>query len=137
MTNQTETVRNTVENTVDTMTGAVRKVYLIGLGGVTVVRDEVTNLLKGTDKLADRGESLEKDSVERVNKVVEDRRKQAKKVRTDVEKRVDDLTTTVLHRANIPTAADIDDLSKKIASLSRKVDKLAKEQKKAAEEKAA
>lgn len=129
MTNQTETVRNTVENTVDTMTGAARKVYLIGLGGVTVVRDEVTNLLKRTDKLADRGQSLQDDGVERVNKVVDNRRDQAKQARQDLEKRVDELTTKALHRANIPTSGDIETLSKKIASLSRKVDKLAKEQK--------
>ncbi|GAB4264926.1 MAG: hypothetical protein Kow0080_04550 [Candidatus Promineifilaceae bacterium] len=129
MANQVESVRETVDKSVETVTGAVRKVYLIGLGGVTVVRDEITNLLKGTDKLVTRGESLEKDSVDRVSKVVEDRRNQVKKAVEDVEKRVDELTTNVLHRVNIPTAADIEDLSKKIASLSRKVDKLAKEQK--------
>lgn len=137
MTNQIETARTTVDNTVDTVTGAARKVYLIGLGGVTVVRDEVMNLVKGTDKLVDRGESVDKDGRERVSNMVETRRSQVKKVVDDVEKRVDGLTTTVLHRANVPTSADIEDLSKKIASLSRKVDKLAKEQKALAEKEAA
>ena len=95
---------------------AARKVLLAGMGAVALTQDEAE---KFVDKLVERGEIAQKDAQKLVREVAEKRGKRGK---DELDKRVQDL----LDRMNVPTKADIEALSEKIAALTEKVDELKK-----------
>ena len=97
---------------------AARKVLLAGMGAVALTQDEAE---KFVDKLVERGEIARKDAKKLVREVAE---KRGKRGRDELDKRVQDL----LDRMNVPTKADIEALSEKIAALTEKVDELKKTQ---------
>jgi poly(hydroxyalkanoate) granule-associated protein len=97
---------------------AARKVLLAGMGAVALTQDEAE---KFVDKLVERGEIARKDAQKLVREVAEKRGKRGK---DELDKRVQDL----LDRMNVPTKADIEALSEKIATLTEKVDELKKTQ---------
>ncbi len=97
---------------------AARKVLLAGMGAVALTQDEAE---KFVDKLVERGEIARKDAQKLVREVAEKRSKRGK---DELDKRVQDL----LDRMNVPTKADIEALSEKIAALTEKVDELKKTQ---------
>ncbi len=97
---------------------AARKVLLASIGAVALAQDEVEDFV---NRLVERGEIAEKDGRKLIREVVEKRRKTTTK---EVDKRVQDLYDAM----NIPTKADIEALSAKIAALTRKVDELKKVQ---------
>ncbi len=94
-----------------------RKVLLASMGAVALAQDEIEDFV---NRLVERGEIAEKDGRKLIKEVVEKRRKTTK----DVEKAVQD----VYDRMNVPSKADIDALSTKIAALTKKVDELKKVQ---------
>ena len=94
---------------------AARKVLLAGMGAVALTQEEAE---KFVDKLVERGEIAQKDAQKLVREVAEKRGKD------ELDKRVQDL----LDRMNVPTKADIETLSEKIAALTKKVDELKKTQ---------
>jgi poly(hydroxyalkanoate) granule-associated protein len=57
---------------------------------------------------------------------MESRKKQAQKSAHKAEDEVNKQVEQILERLNVPSKADIDTLSEKIASLSKKVDELKK-----------
>ncbi len=95
-----------------------RKVLLAGIGAVALAQDEAEDFV---NRLVERGEIAEKDGRKLIREVVEKRRKTTTK---EVDKRVQNLYDAM----NIPTKADIEALSAKIAALTRKVDELKKVQ---------
>jgi poly(hydroxyalkanoate) granule-associated protein len=133
MTNQPEMNRERIPSA---LTDAARRAYLASLGLFAMAQDEVEQLLQNagsfTDKLVERGEKLEEQNRERVDKVVEQRREQVKERADKAEDRLANASGDVLSRFNVPTAKDIEDLNKKVASLNRKVDRLRKEKEQAA-----
>ncbi len=95
-----------------------RKVLLAGIGAVALAQDEIEDFV---NRLVERGEIAEKDGRKLIREVVEKRRKTTTK---EMDKAVQDL----YERMNVPSKADIEALSAKIASLSKKVDELKKVQ---------
>jgi len=57
---------------------------------------------------------------------MDNRKKQAKKSAQKAEDEVNKQVEQILERLNVPSKADIDTLTEKIASLSKKVDELKK-----------
>jgi polyhydroxyalkanoate synthesis regulator phasin len=98
---------------------AVRKVLLAGIGAIALGKDEIEEFV---NRLVERGEIAEKDGRKLVNEVMDKRKKGAAKAEDELGKRVE----SVLDRMNVPSKADIDALSQKIASLSKKIDELKK-----------
>ena len=135
--NVQETVSNTVGNTVNFVTGTAHKTFQFGLGAVVVAQDSAMGFVKNanayTDKLAERGEGVEKNGRERFSGLVESRRNRVKDVTGGVTGKVgtavNESSEAVLGLANVPTAADVEDLNKQVSSLGRKIDKMRKEQK--------
>ena len=116
-----------VEERVNPMLAAARKVLLAGIGAVALAQEEIEDFV---NRLVERGEIAEKDGRKLVNDVMEKRKKQVEdnvdKTVEKAEETVDSNIERVLHRMNVPTKKDIDDLSKKITTLTKKVDELNK-----------
>jgi polyhydroxyalkanoate synthesis regulator phasin len=100
---------------------AARKVLLAGIGAVALAQEEIEDFV---NKLIERGEIAEKDGRQLVRDVVEKRRKKTQEAEHELDKHIEEL----LDRMNVPTKADIADLSAKIATLTKKVDELKKTQ---------
>jgi polyhydroxyalkanoate synthesis regulator phasin len=96
---------------------AARRVVLAAIGAVALASDEIENFV---NKLVERGEIAEKDARKLLKEVTERTEKQIKPAEKEVEKRVESL----LDQLSIPTKADIDALSDKVAELSAKVEAL-------------
>lgn len=97
----------------------VRRLMMAGIGAVALTQEEIE---RSVDKLVEQGEIAWQDRQKFLQEVMERRRAGAKKAQEEVEKRVDEIIT----RMNVPTKADIDALSEKIAALTKKVDELKK-----------
>jgi hypothetical protein len=84
-------------------------------------------------KLVERGEEISNERREQIAAQAEKRQEQAQGLGEDLTGRVGDtykdISTATLHRMNVPSGDDIQDLSKQIAALNRKVDRVRKEQK--------
>jgi poly(hydroxyalkanoate) granule-associated protein len=96
-----------------------RKVLLASIGVVALAQDEIEEFI---DKLVERGEIAEKDGKKLFREVVDKRKKTAHNAEDELGKRVE----TVMDRMNVPTKADIETLSEKIATLTKKIDELKK-----------
>ena len=103
----------------------IRRVLLAGVGAVSLAQDEAE---KFVHKLIEKGEIAEKDGRSLLTELADKRKERAqesgKRVSDELEKRMESL----LNRMNIPTKADIEQLSSKVAELSKKIEAL-KEQK--------
>ncbi len=97
----------------------VRRLMMAGIGAVALTQEEME---KTVDKLVEQGEIAWKDRQKFMQEMMDRRREGAKKAQEEVEKRVEE----AVGRMNVPTKADIDALSEKIAALTRKVDELKK-----------
>lgn len=99
----------------------IRRALLAGVGAVSVAQDEAE---KFVHKLIEKGEIAEKDGRSLLTELADKRKQRAqessKRVSDELEKRMESL----LNRMNIPTKADIEQLSNKVAELTKKIDSL-------------
>jgi polyhydroxyalkanoate synthesis regulator phasin len=114
-----ETVEEPKDKDQPSMFEALRRVLLATIGAAAIAQDEVEALV---DRLVERGELAEKDGKKLVREVMEKRKGRATKVEDEINKHVE----SVLNRMNIPSKADVEALSQKIAALSKKIDELKK-----------
>jgi polyhydroxyalkanoate synthesis regulator phasin len=99
------------------MLETLRKILLATVGGAALAWDEIEDFV---GRMVERGEVAEKDA-RKLLKEVSDKRKQAGAA---VDKRMEE---TLAHM-DVPSKADINALSAKIAALTQKVDELKKAQ---------
>jgi poly(hydroxyalkanoate) granule-associated protein len=109
----------------NTFTDMLHRVLLASIGAVALAQEEIEEFV---NRLIERGEIAEKDGKKVVKDVMENRKKQAQKSAHKVDDEVNKQVEQILERLNVPSKADIDSLSDKIASLSKKVDELKKAQ---------
>jgi poly(hydroxyalkanoate) granule-associated protein len=143
MTEQTDNfVANGQENGANVFTrigDMAVKTLMVGLGTVGFAQDELRKIWEGSSslvgKLEERGESMSETGRERLNRQretltnqVESRQEKVKDLSAKANESFEKASGAVLTLANVPTAEDIQNLSKQIGSLNRKVDKLRKEQ---------
>jgi poly(hydroxyalkanoate) granule-associated protein len=102
---------------------AARNVFLASIGAVALAQDELEELV---EKLVERGELAERDGRKVVKDLLDSRKQKTERSRSemgdDLERRIE----SVLHRLNVPTKRDVDELSRKLTILSEKVDDLKK-----------
>lgn len=111
-----------------------RKVYLLGLGTasytVSVTTDTVknarTNVGDFSTKMLERGEKLEKETRESVNKQRQARQKSIRNTQKRLEKEFGKRMESLLHAMNIPSKNDINSLSTKVTRLNKKVEEMSK-----------
>jgi len=139
MTEQLQDVQENEETIVTRVFGVAHKTFLAGLGAASMAQDELKKGFEGGNefagKLVERGEEISNERREQVTSEAEKRQEQAKDLGQNVTGTVGETynqySTAALHRMNIPSSDDIQDLSKQIAALNRKVDRVRKEQKEA------
>jgi len=98
---------------------AARKVLLAGIGVVALAQDEVEEFVT---RMVERGEIAERDGKKLVREVIDKRKQYRQRAEEEITKHIE----KTLDRMNMPTKADIDALSEKIAALSKKIDDLKK-----------
>lgn len=139
MTEQMQDVQENEETMIARVFDVAHKTFLAGLGVASMAQD---GLKKGFEesaefagKLVERGEEISNERREQAAAEAEKRQEQAKDLGQNVTGTVGETynqySTAALHRMNIPSSDDIQDLSKQIAALNRKVDRVRKEQKEA------
>jgi polyhydroxyalkanoate synthesis regulator phasin len=119
MVKKVKDVEEAAEKETAPLVEAVRKVLLAGIGAVALAQDEAEDFV---NKLVERGEIAEKDARKIVRELVDKRKKATKKSAEELDKRVEEM----LDRMSVPSKADIQALSDKIAALAQKVDELKK-----------
>lgn len=98
-----------------------RKILLASVGAMALAQDEIEDFL---NKLIERGELAESDGRKLMDEIKERRR-------TSLGRAEDRLTSrleSMLKHLNIPTKAEMESLSEKIAALSRKLDEMIDQQ---------
>jgi poly(hydroxyalkanoate) granule-associated protein len=132
MSEQVVIIEETVDTVVTNATENARKFVNAGLGAVATVRENITKFYEDagtqTNELAEKGQVVVNKRREAFNEFVEPVQERVTNFQNELETRFNKTTENMLARLNIPTAASIDELNKKIATLSRKVDKIAKAQ---------
>lgn len=130
MTTQVEMIQEQVEITPNPLFDTARKAYLAGLGIFSLTQEQFGNLFDNAEKitndLVERGTKVEARSKKKINKLVKQQRKEVEERASEVEKRVSNYSSNLLNRLNLPTANEVEELNKKIASLTRKVERLRK-----------
>ncbi len=123
-----------VSKAVDSVNETAREIWLAGLGAVSRAQNEGSKMF---DALVKDGEKFEtktrkevKDNVVSLRKDVESRVEKVKGQATGniqrFEKMFEDRVASVLARLGVPSADDIDALSKQVADLSKEVKQLNK-----------
>ncbi len=103
------------------ITDLARKVMLATIGAAALAQEEAETFIK---KLIERGEIAEKDGRKLIEDLKEKRSKKAGEVEGEFERRL----SAALERMNVPTKADFEALSEKIAALAEKLDTIKKTQ---------
>jgi poly(hydroxyalkanoate) granule-associated protein len=97
----------------------LRRVLLATVGAAVIAQEEIEALV---NRLVERGEIAEKDGKKLVHEMMDKRKSKTTKVEDEISKNIEG----VLDRMNIPSKADVEALSQKIAGLSKKIDELKK-----------
>lgn len=103
--------------------GTLRKMVLASVGVVGVAQDEITHLL---NRMVERGEITEKDA----RKLVSDAQKEFNKRRKSGKTKAEQELEKLMEKMNIPSQADIEDLTKQVANLTKRIQELKAEIKK-------
>lgn len=94
-----------------------RKVILASVGAVGVAQDEITSLI---DRMVERGELTEKDARKLVSDAQKEFNKRRKSGQTKAEKEMEGM----MEKMNVPSKADIEDLTKQVSQLSKRIEEL-------------
>ncbi|MCC7161535.1 MAG: phasin family protein [Anaerolineae bacterium] len=94
-----------------------RKVILASVGAVGVAQDEVTGLI---NRMVERGELTEKDA----RKLIGDAQKEFNKRRRSGQTKAEKEMEGMMEKLNVPSKADIEDLTKQVAQLSKRIEEL-------------
>ncbi len=100
---------------------AARRVLLAGVGAIALAQDEIEDFV---NKLVERGEIAEQDGKKLIGEVIERRKQVLEKKEGEFARRIEG----VLERMKVPTKADLEALSDRIAALSKKIDEMKKNQ---------
>lgn len=99
------------------ITGTFRKVVLASVGAVGIAQDELNTLIK---RMVERGEITEKDARKLVNDVQKEVNKRRKGGQTNAEKEMEGM----MEKMNVPSKADIEDLTAQVATLAKRIEEL-------------
>ncbi|MCG3140513.1 MAG: hypothetical protein HDKAJFGB_01580 [Anaerolineae bacterium] len=113
----TEQIAETAKKEGGRITGTFRKVILASVGAVGVAQDELNALIK---RMVERGEITEKDARKLANDVQKQVNKRRKSGQTKAEKEMEGM----MEKLNVPSKADIEDLTAQVATLSKRIEEL-------------
>jgi poly(hydroxyalkanoate) granule-associated protein len=104
----------------------IRKVALASVGAMVVAQEEIEEFV---GKLVQKGELAEKDGKTLVKDLIE-KRKQGENgapsgASAAVTSAIDTTVDKVLHKINVPTKTDVEELARKIEEIDKKIEALA------------
>lgn len=99
------------------ITGTFRKVMLASVGAVGIGKDELSHLI---NRMVERGEITEKDA----RKLAGDMQKEYKKRRKGGQTKAEKEMEGMMEKMNVPSKADIEDLTSQVAELSKRIEEL-------------
>ena len=105
---------------VRTLRDPVEQIWLAGLGALAVTEEEGTRLFKS---LVKKGEGFEKDTRERVEKVMEATKAAPANAMTRIEEGMSDTFTGVLHRLGVPSRREINNLTRRVEGLATSLER--------------
>jgi len=117
-------VKKQAQEIKDDVMGSAHKVWLAGLGALSMAEEEGGKLFKSLIK---KGEAMEKRGKQRVEKAkgtVSGVKTVAESYWETFEKAVDDKVTAVIRRLGVPTKDEIEKLANKVEELTGNIDKL-------------
>ena len=114
-----EVVEEPQDKSQSVMFGLVRKMMLATIGAAAIAQEELEALV---NRLVERGEIAEQDGKKLVHEMMDKRKSKTASLEDEINKNIEG----VLQRMNIPSKADVEELSQKISTLSKKVDELKK-----------
>jgi polyhydroxyalkanoate synthesis regulator phasin len=127
-----EEYEETGKNLFQKVAGLMRSSLMVGVGTADYAREK---FVKGWEKagevthgMAERGEKVTEERRGQIGDQVEKRQEQIKELGEKAGGSFEKYSEAVLTRVNMPTAEDIEDLSKQVGALSRKLDKVRKDQ---------
>ncbi len=130
-----EEYQEAAKNLFQKVAGTMRTTLMVGIGAADVTRELLVNNWEAAGEkvndLAERGEKVTEERRDQIGDEVEKRQDQIKDLGEKAGGSFDKYSEAVLTRVNIPTAEDVESLSKQISALSRKVDRVRKEQQEA------
>ena len=91
----------------------IKKTMLVGVGLAAVTREKIEEIV---GELVKKGELSEKEGKDMVDDLVE----KSKKVKKDLDKKVEKIVADTLNKLNIPTREELTELKKKIDKLAKK-----------------
>src|SRR5262249_41121792 len=100
----------------------LRKFALASVGAVVLGTEEIEEFVK---RLVEKGELAEKDGRTLVRDLLEKRKKAVEKPPVEAPE-IDRTIDRVLHKINVPTRNDLEELGKKIDEIEKKIDSLAR-----------
>lgn len=101
---------------------SLRRVLLASIGAVALTKDEIAEFV---EKLVARGEIAEQEARKLIAEISEKRKKKAEEAQEMAAERI----RKVLDKMDIPTRADLEELSRKVEALARKIEVLKKSEK--------
>jgi len=123
-TKMTEQAKNTDDSQKrEPFADLVRKIALASVGAVVLAQEEIEDFI---GKLVQKGELAEKDGKTLVQDLIE-KRKQSEPEKAAphaVTSAIDTTVDKVLHKINIPTKSDVEELAKKIDEIDKKIEAL-------------
>ena len=115
-------VRDITQKRVDDLVDFTHKVFLAGLGGISLAQEETERFSK---KLVERGQITEKEGKQLVKKIMT----KTKRNKTTIEDKIDAGIKKALPKLELPNKADLNAIESKIDTLTKAIDKLAKAKK--------
>jgi len=91
----------------------IRKMTLAGAGLAIMTTEKIQEIM---EELVKKGEMTEKEAREAVSEFVE----KSKQARKDLEDKIEQMTSGLLNRMNIPTRKEIEEIKERLARLEKK-----------------
>jgi poly(hydroxyalkanoate) granule-associated protein len=105
----------------DEMKDSAHRIWLAGLGALSVAEEEGTKLFKN---LVERGKDFETRGKVEADKMKDKAKAKAESAWEGVGNKVDEAVSGALHRLGVPTREEIQRLTKRVEELNHKIDML-------------
>lgn len=113
-------VEKGIESVIEQVSETLSQTFYFGLGATMLAKEGIETFI---EKAIKKGETSEKDVVQKIRSLLKMERR-VKQVETTLESRIESGVRRVLNTLDIPSKADVEKLSKRVAELSARVNKL-------------
>ncbi|MGB5549115.1 MAG: phasin family protein, partial [Thermoanaerobaculia bacterium] len=117
----TEQVTTGYKKLQDELFESTRRIWLAGLGTLSVVEEESTEIF---DQLIKKGRLVEEKSRQRMSKTKAEIESGTEELSEELAEKLDRQVSGVLQKLGVPSRAQVQDLTQRVEQLSEQVDRL-------------